>query len=217
MQSLTHLQRALGSLCFGLVVGLVPGPAWSQGAETPWWSALDSLPEGTNVIALDSLYAVRGTTAEGIGLELQAFGPRRDGRTFHGLHQAPWRWRFSTERTALGTCRLTEFTLVIRSTITLPHLEPDPQRPPALQDAWDAYLSSLRTHEEGHRGITVRELRRFRARAAASTPRPCDQFQAHFEAMTRDVEARIRDAQEAYDRDTDFGRTQGAVWNPSTP
>ena len=103
-----------------------------------------------------------------------------------------------------------------RSVITLPQLAEDPPVPRDLRDAWDSYLASLRAHEEGHRAIALRVLRGFGRRAAVVRRRECDRFQGLFESMTEAAEGELRSSQDAYDRDTDFGRTQGAVWPPSS-
>lgn len=203
------------ALRFGFIaLAALPLDLAGQGDRGPWWSALDTLSRGVHLITLDSLYTVRGTTAREIALQLAELGPRRDGRSFHGFHEAPWRWSYRTEGLSNGRCRLVEFKLVARSVITLPHLAGDPPVPRDLRDAWDSYLANLRAHEEGHRAIALRILRRFERRAAAIRPLQCDRFQGLFESMTEEAEEELRSSQATYDRETDFGRTQGAVWPP---
>lgn len=57
----------------------------------------------------------------------------------------------------------------LRFVVTLPRAADEAAMSPAVRDAWVRFATFVRTHEDGHRAITLQCVRRFEAVAAGST------------------------------------------------
>lgn len=158
-------------------------------------------------------YAVSGDNAEALRRAIDASGPAGpDGARWAGRTDWTLHYRFWTRSTG-GPCRVERVSVTLATVMTLPEWAGAPAASPPLQQRWARFLSALRVHEEGHRRhgqLGADELER---RLATLPPHPdCPAMDAAVRPVADEIIARHAAMGPAYDRTTDHGRRQGAVF-----
>jgi predicted secreted Zn-dependent protease len=151
-------------------------------------------------------YDVAGRTVEGIGrdIRLQGLTDARDGKSVDARANwwMDWRWDNRGEGEA---CRPVNVAVGFRADITLPRLTDASHLPSYDRAKWDTYIKALRQHEANH----VRyALDRTGEVAEAIRASRCDLADGTAKAVT----SRIREHDAEYDRVTQHGVTEGAVF-----
>jgi predicted secreted Zn-dependent protease len=108
-------------------------------------------------------------------------------------------------------CRLMQIDLTLDIDITYPRWREAMQAPASMQAEWQRFITALEIHEQGH-------VDRFRRAVAAlsdqlATIRPaasCHTVRAAVEAERERFHQEISSIQADYERQTDYGATQGA-------
>jgi predicted secreted Zn-dependent protease len=162
-------------------------------------------------------YEVIGSTVEELRREIEWKGPRYDGRRAAGLAEWSISWTFRYAPTSTG-CELTEINPRLEGTITLPRWVAGKDRAADTVIAeWHKFVAALRVHEDGHYAYgmqaeaEVRALgRNFRVRG------DCSRIIERFNADARAIVQKHVEANEAYDRDTRYGQTQGVVFGTAS-
>ena len=126
-------------------------------------------------------------------------GARHDART-HWNYQTRWR------RGADGQCVPGTATVTLTLTMTLPDLTNRDQLSAGDRAGWDDYFAALVAHERNHGRIAVAGRDQMQAAMRASPD--CDAMTA----VIQTTNAEVADASEEYDRKTDHGRREGAVY-----
>ena len=138
----------------------------------------------------------------------QATPIRRNGRRFHGYVAWELRWRFSWHPTPEGRCRIAEVHTWLKAEITLPSLRG--AQADALQ-LFEPYINALREHELGHFRIAQVAAKRvdqgIRTLPVANS---CEALEHGANALGYRLVEEARVEEVAYDRQTQYGRTQGA-------
>lgn len=149
-------------------------------------------------------YDVHGTDEESISASITQNAPTRPdgskamGATGYKLGYRPFQ---------VGTgpaCKVTKLKVNIGAIVKLPRLADESTVPERILVKWRPFIAGLREHEAGHVRIHYRHLREIEAALIGSR---CDQIQARFAAATD----KIAPFQRAYDRETNYGATQGAI------
>ncbi|HJP97042.1 MAG TPA: DUF922 domain-containing Zn-dependent protease [Rhodanobacteraceae bacterium] len=158
-------------------------------------------------------YDVAGNTANALRRQLNEKGPLGEsGKRFDAYTHWYVNWRYRYRPTATG-CEFTNVTVSVTGTITLPRRVDESQAPELLEQDWNHYLAALHLHEHGHyvHGLdAAREIEALgRSFHAAGD---CGTFVADFNRRARAITDRYAAMDKTYDRDTDHGRTQGAVF-----
>lgn len=155
-------------------------------------------------------YDVEGTSEAAIRRDLRRNSPRApDGKRYPGVT----RWQVGSNITyadGARPCALQSFEASLALEVTLPQLRGRDALAPALREHWDRFEAALREHERGHERI-ARECReevaeRLRHIAPASE---CSALARQVKDETGAVMAACREREDAYDRDTRHGDTQG--------
>lgn len=131
---------------------------------------------------------------------------------FHGL--AAWNitWRYQQQSGADGSCRATDPRVELVTEITLPELV---EAGAADRKAFDIYLEALKVHELGHHDIARAAAGQVLSGIASAGVLPdCKALDAHIGRLTDGLISAAKSAEQRYDSETRFGRTQGAVLNP---
>lgn len=159
-------------------------------------------------------YDVAGTTEREVLESLRALGPTSHGRDFFGLTETEMSYRYWKVPTEEG-CKLEQIRLDLHVVVTLPKWEPPRGTPYELKRDWGRFEAALRRHEDGHREIaewSAREV--YHAIRSLRTP-TCDTI----DDAAREVARRLRETgelrQASFDRQTNHGWSQGAVWPQS--
>lgn len=158
-------------------------------------------------------YDITGNSANALRRQMNAKGPLdMSGKRFDAYTRWYVRWRYRYRPTASG-CEFTEVTVSVDGTITLPRWVDESHAPQALEQDWNRYIAALHRHEQGHyvHGLdAAREIEALgRSFHAAGD---CPAFVADFDRQARGITRRYAAMDATYDRDTDHGKTQGAVF-----
>jgi predicted secreted Zn-dependent protease len=111
------------------------------------------------------------------------------------------------------SCKLKTVSVTVKTTFMLPEWTPPADTPQPLIDRWKKHLAALQTHEDGHKQLGIDAgndfLAQLKAMPAAAS---CDALQK-LAAQKRDaVKAAFKQKHKAYDKSTNHGATQGAVF-----
>jgi predicted secreted Zn-dependent protease len=155
-------------------------------------------------------YRVRGGTVDVLRRELDARGPIGDsGRRGDGLTRWHIAWRYGLDSNA-GRCTASRIVVDLEIRMILPRWDRPVGADPNLVARWNRYLAALRTHEDGHRYRAEAAAREVRQRLAAEPGmRDCDRLRKHMDSKANALLNELRGKQADYDRDTDYGKTQG--------
>lgn len=154
-----------------------------------------------------SFYDVTGTTYESVLAGLKAGSA--------GSHFARADWRVSYEirwSTGAGGCKVSEVRTKLQLSVRAPRWTAPPGAAPELSSRWGRFMAALNAHEDGHLEHGRRAEREARSVLAGLSAADCGALDAmareRFQRIIDDYSARDRE----YDRSTDHGRTQGAVF-----
>jgi predicted secreted Zn-dependent protease len=154
-------------------------------------------------------YEAHAQPGRSVALALNDATPFRPGnQVFHSATAWNMDWKLLPQSTADGRCRTAEVRIDLRGEMLLPRLLGGSR---AQQERFDDYLTRLREHELGHFEIGREAARELEKSLYGLKPaRSCAQLQS----AARDEGARLLRKYEAlgdaYDRQTEHGRTQGA-------
>lgn len=159
-------------------------------------------------------YPVVGQTAAQIRRSLDRNTPvSHDGGTSDAYTRWDIDWRMHWFESSRGTCRPTAVTTRVRIRMTLPELQDTDSLPPALIDRWERYRRALMDHEAGHADIGIAAARAIEARLMQMGDQAtCSQLADAANRMAREIIDRHARMERQYDRDTRFGRRNGAVF-----
>lgn len=158
-------------------------------------------------------YDVEGATAAELGASMSVQSPSKARPKFFGVTEwevnAEYRW---VERPT--GCRIEDTVIRLLVRTHLPRWRPRGAVDPALRRAWGDFVRYLDVHEAHHRTLIGETGEALRWRLVSLREPTCATIEA---AADRVIEAALGDGQEkneAYDRETGHGQTQGAVWPP---
>ena len=158
-------------------------------------------------------YLVQGDSGEALRRSIDAAGPPGpDGARWAGRTDWTLRYRFWTRSTG-GPCRVERVSVTLTTLMTLPHWAGAPAATAPLRERWASFLSALRLHEDGHRRHGQLGADALEQRLAALPPQPdCPAMDAAVRPVADEIIARHAAMGPEYDRATDHGRRQGAVF-----
>lgn len=133
-------------------------------------------------------------------------------RRFAG--QADWHIEWNTCLEAVGMgCRLAAVNSVVHVAYTLPRWADRNGASPMLQARWDRYSANLEAHEKGHgtvamsvAGLLEKEL------VGLTDQEDCDKVRSEAARRVDAVMRKGETMQNEYDRITEHGSTQGAIF-----
>lgn len=131
-----------------------------------------------------------------------------DGRRFHGHTRWTVRWTFRWWREPAGTCRITQVTTRLRTTVQLPELV---GATPAQQARFDRYVAALARHEQGHVQFGREAAQAIDEGIALLPAAPdCATLERQANALGHRLLREHAEREKKYDRDTRHGASQGA-------
>ncbi len=186
---------ALVLLCLGLLLSQQVG-AWGQ----------------PNVQVSLNPYRIVGTTAQELRSQMNQLGPpNASGRRFDAYTRWYVRWQFHY-RWDGQVCRISQLQISTDITYTLPHWQNQSHASPALQQHWQHYYQALKRHEEGHANHGKAATQEIWQRLSSLTQPTCNQMDIVTNRTAQAIVNRYAQKDQDYDRQTDHGRTQGAVF-----
>jgi predicted secreted Zn-dependent protease len=111
------------------------------------------------------------------------------------------------------SCQIKTVTVTVKTTFTLPQWTPPAGTPQALIDRWNKHLAALQVHENGHKQLGIEAgtdfLNQLKALPAATS---CAALQQTAAQKRDTVKATFSQKHKNYDKTTNHGATQGAVF-----
>ncbi len=160
-------------------------------------------------------YTVTGKTLNEISaaLEQNALAdPHEAGSKYYArtnwLIQGTWSWKPSPRG-----CEVERGAVSVTITITLPALKTTAGVPPDIVNRWNTFIRNTNLHEQGHAKLALQGARDYQRNLGNLAPAPnCDILQKQLRDLyNRDFET-IDRVNVQYDKDTEHGLTQGAVF-----
>jgi predicted secreted Zn-dependent protease len=158
-------------------------------------------------------YDISGSTLAELNAAAQRSGPvsKATGKRVWGM--CTWRVTWNFSRTGGGgKCAVEKFTITVGATLDLPRWTNRDAAPESVKSGWDRFAAALRLHEDGHGDIGVRAANDLASRLRALPPeKSCAELDQKVVALGERVLSGYRLLDQAYDRSTDHGATQGAT------
>jgi predicted secreted Zn-dependent protease len=131
-----------------------------------------------------------------------------NNRTFHGLTKWNVKWNYRWFEQPDGRCKITKVTTKYTSSIQLPELTGADS---TQEQAFNTYLTALRTHELGHYDIG-KQAADIIDSGIASLPEmsSCKEIETAANGLGYQTLDEYRAKEKQYDADTGHGKTQGA-------
>ena len=116
-------------------------------------------------------------------------------------------------RQLANTCETAMNEFNFKLTYTYPRLILLASISPEIKTDWDRFTTALKVHEEGHGKIEI-ERAEFMLRELQKIPAyaTCEEFDRAWKAKANAIDLETKQIEEAYDRDTQSGKTQGLVF-----
>ena len=212
--ALTALLAAFGFSALGPTPVSLAETSASPGESSALASPLDvaAVHPSVNISTRHEYYDVTGQNGAALVSQMRRLGPRDDAESWAATTRWSMSWSFGLAG-ASDACAVTAPKVNLALTYTYPRWTPPADAPAGLQDRWDRFVTALAEHENGHGEIAVQgvndlhlALQNVPAQAScADAARAADETAAA-------IASHYRALQDAYDRDTGHGTTQGAVW-----
>ena len=149
-------------------------------------------------------YAVSGSAAD-IARQMHEKG--RDGHFAYTDYHIDY--RFVTRPTA-STCAVASATVLLRVTVLMPQLAGADAR---VRGRWSAFEPALRRHEMGHADNALAAAHDIESALLDIRDQPsCPVADALVKKVADEIFAALKNLDQSYDRKTDHGKTQGAVF-----
>lgn len=194
--------RTLIRFSFGL--GLALAFCWVGISQA--WSASPNIRSQVNY------YTITGTTASALRQQMNQLGPPgNNGRRFDAYTKwnVAWNYRYGL---VSDRCRITSLTVNTDMTYTMPQWQNLKQAPRSLQQQWQGYYQALQLHEEGHANHGRAATQEIWQRLSHLNQPTCASMSQIANQTVQTIINRYAQKDIDYDRQTDHGRTQGAVF-----
>lgn len=161
-----------------------------------------------------SYYYISGTTAQELREKLNSAGPKdvngvaHDAMTYYDLSSS---FKYKQEN---GTCSIGSFDVKLNMNILLPKWQnPQDASSPGLASRWDKYIDVLENHESLHTEIAMDQRDKLITELKAIPSRPkCIDAGNQFSALITKYNQESTEKENAFDKATIYGRTQGVIF-----
>ena len=158
-------------------------------------------------------YAIDGETPAALRQSLNQRSPvRQNNKRFdaYTAWQVCWRYLFDQN---LAGCGIKEVNTTLEVRFTLPEWPGRPTAPAPLQAHWGAYHEALLAHEEGHMQFGVEAAAEIEQALNAMAPHPsCPAMEQAANGLAQTLLRKYLELEKQYDRDTNHGMANGAVF-----
>src|SRR5574337_2123146 len=163
------------------------------------------------VIRDNQTYMVKGDNPEAIRASLDHLGPvdPATSRRFDAFTRWNLEWRFDAHNSWQG-CEISRVWTQLKVTMVMPRHGSPSSLPDPLRHEWARYLQRLALHEEGHVRIPFDAARDIEIAPNRLQRSDCAALEREANRIGNEILQRARSAEQGYDLQTDYGRTQGA-------
>ncbi len=174
---------------------------------------LQQKKDETRVSIEYTTYAVSGSTPGELRVQLDQLGPMDVSGQRHDMYTA-WdvRWTYLYGQRG-GKCILTGIQVTVSIIFTFPEWNIPQNASTELVERWKQYLKDAQTHEDGHKDIAIEAGNAILSALKNLPPYPsCEQMEAAADQKGAEILQAYRQKEIDYDRDTQHGVTQGAIF-----
>lgn len=166
----------------------------------------------------EKYYQIAGTTPKELRKQLDKFGPvdKETGKKFDARTDWLIEWHYyyneSTNECKIDTNRV-DVTLTL--TFTYPEWKYPPDASSSVVDKWNTYMKNLIIHEEGHASIASEGAQTiYDTITAMPSATTCAALEKATNAAAQGKIDEIKGQEKQYDKETEHGKTQGAIFPP---
>jgi len=158
-------------------------------------------------------YEIEGWTAGDLRQQMDRHGIRwSNGNTYDAYTSWDVNWHYRY-RMIDGECSMVKVTITVKVEFRLPRWRDYENAPVALQKKWDDYMQALRHHENGHKDFGIKAAAEIESTLAELKPaESCEELAKTANDLAQQIISKYAEAEKAYDAETNFGVTQGAVF-----
>jgi predicted secreted Zn-dependent protease len=158
-------------------------------------------------------YSVSGSTPQALRSQLNRVSPVfQDGQRFDGKTYWYVRWFYYYANTG-NSCRITQVKSSVEVELTLPQWQQPTNAPRSLVNQWQRYMTALQLHEDGHKDHGVAAAQEVLSVINNLPAYPsCPELETAANAAGKGVLQRYNQKDIEYDRVTQHGATQGAIF-----
>jgi predicted secreted Zn-dependent protease len=167
----------------------------------------------TKVIDLPHYYRVYGNTAGQIRGQVQRCAPQlgsSEGR-FAGYTTYRINWQYDYTYQAGDMCKISTAKVGLHINQAFPGWQAAEGANAGLNSKWQNFITSLKTHENGHVQIDEQYAERMLASLRGLPPVGCGSIVSTVNGVMNGDIAQLNQANENYDAVTNHGATQGAI------
>lgn len=159
-----------------------------------------------------SYYYIDGSSATLLAGQIEQKGPpAADGRRRPALTKWNIQWKFRHVQEGVS-CAMKDAAVLVGVAQTMPRWRGEAQGAGALKARWQKFLDAVKRHENGHKDNAIRAGAEIEAALLAVKPHSnCEDLARSANDAAEEIVRKYRKLDEDYDRDTGFGRTQGAA------
>lgn len=172
-----------------------------------------NLSDGLSVV-IDTpyTYAVRATSLSGLRNAITSCAARaRTAGDYHAITARQMTWTYTATPGTDGTCSLTSVRVGLHIAQFLPALSAQARLNASDLASWNAYETSLHTHENGHVTLARRYAEELTEKLQNMKTLSCSQLKAQAALTVTSVLTTLNTEDALYDSETRHGATQGAV------
>ena len=156
-------------------------------------------------------YAIYGDSSNALRKEMNRKGVTVNGQRFDAETRWNVNWRFNNVLDDNG-CRITQAQVTLDIRMTLPEWKDRAAAKPKLQQRWDHYYRALVAHEEGHARFGRQAAQGIQALLPTLSAADCHTLNRLANDKAMGVINRYAEQERAYDRDTNHGMNDGAIF-----
>jgi len=178
---------------------------------------LSNQPQGlTQISDSTAYYQVFGNNATQVDAQVQECAPATKSNSGAGAEFAAetsynltyeYGWFINGD----GTCTVTSAKVGLHLNMVMPDWQATAAAPPSLTASWQAYITGLKTHENGHVAIDQQYANQLLSDLNSFSSVSCSTIGSELQAKIQADVAALNAANDAYDASTNHGATQGAV------
>lgn len=181
---------------------------------TPYQLSLSSASAGLHTqTGAATQYQVYGNTASELRDQIQRCAPGANGSTsaeFTGQTEYSLGWQYTIAANDTG-CTLTDVKVSLYTAVILPYWQTPNAAATGLAGRWQAFMTGLTTHEQGHVALDTTYANRILDSLNSLGTQSCDTIDASAKAVAANGATALEQANDSYDTATNHGATQGAV------
>ncbi|HWT55608.1 MAG TPA: DUF922 domain-containing protein [Candidatus Microsaccharimonas sp.] len=167
----------------------------------------------TKVIDTPNFYQIYGNDAATLRAEVRRCAPKSTGDTAQYTAQTIYRisWQYSYVHDSASMCHVIHAKVGVHIGQILPFWQPTTTANAGLSGDWQAFMTALTTHENGHTALDAQYAQTLLDDLNGFPSTACDQLPGAVQYVANNDIGMLDQANDNYDSSTDHGATQGAI------